>query len=346
MAKNKIILIGAIREGRKPICGETFKNQLFLKRFKEVYNRVLTVDTFQWQKHPWCLIKLIGVLLTNKTTPIVISASGASRYLIRFLHFFPICKNVCFWVVGGNMVEAIDAGRFRVEELNELNHLLVQGRSMVSDLEKCGVNNAIYVPNSKPIIFQPQFKKRCKNEPYKFVFLSRIHPDKGIGEIQKACDLLIRKGYGERFSVDFYGKIENNYKSDFARIIDGNEHLSYRGYLDLTEVDGYKKLSSYDVMLFPTYWDGEGFPGIVIDANIAGVPIIASDWSLNKDVIKDNITGVIIPVHDYNALAYAMKDFIDEKRDLDRMKKDCNSYIQQFDYRNVLSENLFNKIFK
>ena len=30
-------------------------------------------------------------------------------------------------------------------------------------------------------------------------------------------------------------------------------------------------------MLFPTYWHGEGFPGIVIDAFVAGLLVVATD---------------------------------------------------------------------
>lgn len=50
--KNKIILVGAINEGNEPTCGETMKNQLFVKRFEELFDRVITVDTSNWKKRP------------------------------------------------------------------------------------------------------------------------------------------------------------------------------------------------------------------------------------------------------------------------------------------------------
>ena len=40
---------------------------------------------------------------------------------------------------------------------------------------------------------------------------------------------------------------------------------------------------------------------IVIDAYIAGVPLIASDWNMNTEVITEK-TGVIIPPKDEEAL--------------------------------------------
>jgi glycosyltransferase involved in cell wall biosynthesis len=343
--KNKVILIGAINEGNIPTCGETMKNQLFVKRFSELFDKVITVDTLNWQRRPWVLIKMFLALLFNRNTPIVISASGASRYLIRFLYYFPICKNVCFWVVGGNLVEAIEAGRFKVKELNKLNYVLVQGKSMEAELISIGVTNALYVPNSKPIIYQPAIVDRDFDSPLRFVFLSRIHPDKGIADIVKACEYLNDEGLGDNFLVDFYGKIESNFKQDFETLVNSMPQLQYKGYLDLTKASGYETLSSYDVMLFPTYWNGEGFPGIVIDANIAGLPIIASDWNLNREVVIDGITGVIIPVHSWEALTTAMKDFIVGNKDLTMMKKQCSNYVKQFDYQVVLSRELVAKLF-
>ena len=103
---------------------------------------------------------------------------------------------------------------------------------------------------------------------------------------------------------------------------------------------GYETLSKYDVMLFPTYWDGEGFPGIAIDAYISGLPIIASDWSMNKEVVEDGKTGFIIPVHDSVSLAGKMQGFIDGDYSLNTMRSNCLERAQQYDYRNVITKDL------
>ncbi len=112
----------------------------------------------------------------------------------------------------------------------------------------------------------------------------------------------------------------------------------------MTTDKGYDLLSTYDMMLFPTYWRGEGFPGVVLDANIAGVPIIASDWNLNTEVIENNQTGIIIPTHDPEALFEAMKKVIAGEIDLYAMKNICVEHVQQYDFRNVLSEELMKRL--
>jgi glycosyltransferase involved in cell wall biosynthesis len=70
--------------------------------------------------------------------------------------------------------------------------------------------------------------------------------------------------------------------------------------------ESYEILSKYSCMLFPTYWQGEGFPGVIIDAYIAGLPVIATDWNMNKEVVVDGVTGLIVPIKDASALSKAM----------------------------------------
>lgn len=341
---SKVILIGAINEGNTPTCGETMKNQLFVRRFGELFDKVITVDTLNWQRRPWVLIKLFLTLLFNRKAKVVISASGASAYLIKFLYHIPLKKNVYFWVVGGNLTESVKAGRYHIKALASLKYILVQGQSMVTSLNALGLTNVKHVPNSKPITFEPAIEPKAEDAAYRFVFLSRVHPQKGIKEICEAATMLNNDGLSNRFSVDFYGKIEASYEGEFMSLVQSTPNLTYKGFLNLTNNDGYQTLSGYDVMLFPTYWGGEGFPGIVIDANMAGLPIIASDWNMNREVIEDGKTGFIIPVHDSKALADYMKKFINNEIALLPMRKNCVEYVMQYDYRNVISRHLFSEI--
>jgi len=342
--QNKVILIGAIREGQKPVCGETMKNQLLLQRFKEIFDNVKTIDTYKWRTHPWCIFKTLWYLLYYQSANVVISASQSSRYLLRFLYYFPIHKRVFYWVIGGTLPVSVKRGKVRVCELNNLIHVIVQSKSMVVKLLELGVNNAVYVPNSKPIVFRPDFNKNPIKNNYKFIFLSRIHPDKGIAEIINAVDIICNSGCGNMFQVDFYGPIEKQYEKQFFELITDRKNVAYHGYLDLLTPEGYSIMASYDAMLFPTYWDNEGFPGAIIDAYIAGLPIIASDWNLNREFVEEGTTGFIIPVHDAEALAQKMLSVIRNEVDLNGMRRCCYEYVQQFETRKVLSAQLFTKL--
>lgn len=343
---NKVILVGAINEGNVPTCGETMKNQLFVKRFKELFDMVITVDTLNWKKRPWILLKLVYVLLVyGRSCDVILSACPISvnRTIYITNRFFKYVK-LHYWVIGGNLHLCTASGRVSLTELQKLSGVYVEGNRMKTELEKQGLKNVQVVPNFKPISFHPSITPKIANESYRFVFLSRIHPDKGIKEIFEATKQLNEMGFQNEFTVDFYGKIEPGFKEIFYDAVSSFSNVTYKGFLNLMDNKGYEALSTYDVMLFPTYWNGEGFPGIVIDANMSGLPIIASDWSMNREVVVDGQTGFIIPTHDSNALANKMKLFISNGVDLLNMKQYCVNHIQQYDYKNVLSINLINSI--
>ena len=58
--------------------------------------------------------------------------------------------------------------------------------------------------------------------------------------------------------------------------------------------------------MFPTYFHGEGFAGCLIDAFFAGIPVIATDWLYNKDVIIDNKNGILVPIKSPRDIANAI----------------------------------------
>ena len=95
-------------------------------------------------------------------------------------------------------------------------------------------------------------------------------------------------------------------------------------------------------MLFPTFWWGEGMPGVIIDAFICGLPVLASDWNFNCDVVDCN-TGVIILPNNEKELYMGMKNILDMKYDLSAISQNCRKKARIFDIDNVLSESNLRK---
>ncbi|MFR3494185.1 MAG: glycosyltransferase [Blautia sp.] len=56
------------------------------------------------------------------------------------------------------------------------------------------------------------------------------------------------------------------------------QYIRYKGMVPFNQ--STEVLKNYDALLFPTYYEGEGFAGTIIDAFAAGLPVIASDWKV------------------------------------------------------------------
>ena len=341
----KVLLIGPIDKGNVPTNGVTMKNQLFEMRFKELFDEVKIIDTWGISKKPWVIFQMINALIFNKKAKFVLSGGHTIRHIANFLDFFKMKRDVYFWVAGGSINNAIKTGLYNEKALKRLNAIIVQGKNMAKELNEMGYPNAVYVPNSKPVVFKPMLKEHNPKQPFRFVFLSRIHPDKGCDDIIKSTLALNNEGNQNRFEVDFYGPLFDTYKESFMNQIESVPNINYKGFLNLTETEGYETLSEYDAMLFPTYWEGEGFPGIILDAYIAGLPVIASDWNLNREVIEDHKSGIIIPVHDSKALTDAMRELIDGVADVNKsMREYCLKQAEEFATRKVISKELMTKL--
>ena len=112
----------------------------------------------------------------------------------------------------------------------------------------------------------------------------------------------------------------------------------------MNDNNGYDKLASYDLMLFPTYWTGEGFAGVFIDAFIAGVPILATEWAHNRSFLEENENALFIQPHDANAIAETILKCIKSEYDLDRMAVCSQKEAAKYNVVNVITEDLLKGI--
>lgn len=343
---NKLIFVGPIHIGNTPSAGDSMKNQMFLTRFGQVYERVIPIDTAGWKRRPWVLLNILFKIANNRKAKVIISANpGSADRLISIIKRFHFSNDIFYWVIGGSFHKMISEGRFKIGNYSFLKGVFVQGQTMVESLNKSGLNNVVYVPNSKLINYQGGKEKRRDGKAH-FVFLSRVEEYKGCTDIIKSVELLNNEGYGDKFDVTFYGhpSRDSQYLINFSEKVKCLSNVEYKGVLNLLDDSNYDILSSYDCMLFPTYWEGEGFPGVVIDAYIASLPIIASDWNLNKDVIKEGQTGWIIPPHDVSALSDKMRYVINNHETVKEIAINCRKKAAQYDSRVVLSEENLKKL--
>ncbi len=301
--KKTILFIGAINENKIPLGGEEYKNQLILSKLKQEPIKLIYIDTVDWKKSPGVILRLLRSILLRHFDSVVISASSVSTYrLLQLVNFVrpSLIRKTAYIVTGGYFPYAIQKGLFKVQPYNNLKSIIVQGESLKKTLLKhlretpiITVPNFKYIPNIK-------FNLKEKSDEFRFLFVGRISEAKGVADIIKSACQIQQTNSIYNFIVDFYGPIEEQF--DFISC------CKYKGYLDFrgNPEDSYQKLSNYDCFLFPTSWKGEGFPGVIIDAYIGGLPIIATDWNMNSEIIEDGVNGYLIPPKDINALTNKM----------------------------------------
>ena len=344
----KVIFVGWVNQGKAPVDGETTKNQYIIAELKK-YCKVTVLDFYEKHRHPWVYVQALWALLTKPKATIIFSTSAKNVYaILRLFKCLHVKRDIIYWVVGGAFPKLVRDGRFRADVFNYIKYNLVQCHSMIDELKEAGITNARFVSNFKPIPYYPDMEKtlatRAESEALRFVFLSRVMPDKGCDYILEAVRRLNAKGFQPRFSVDFYGNIDATYREQFLREVGLVKNVAWHGLLDLRTNKGYDTLASYHAMLFPTFHPSEGFAGVMIDAFIAGLPVLASDWAHNTEAITDGKRGIIYPVHNIEALTNVLERCITGQVDLQTMARNARIEAPKYEAKNVLKEDYLKSI--
>lgn len=315
----KTIFIGPLGYKGKLNGGDSMKNFHITQKLKQYFQDLLIINTEGWKKNPHILLKVLFTIIRYPKAKYILSLNtlSASR-LIQILNKIAPKASIIYWVIGSSLCTKIKNLEINPKIYEAVSNIIVEGMSMKQQLNNVGLYNVSVMPNFKPIPFIKY--KNGVSKVVKFVFISRINPQKGCDLIIQAVKSLNNLGLKTDFIVDFYGPIETPYYNSFLKEIKSIDNINYKGFLDLKDTKNYNILKEYDAMLFPTFWSGEGCPGVVIDASICGLPIIASDWHLNKDYIKDGETGFLIPPKNLDSLITIMKKIVMREINLDECR--------------------------
>jgi glycosyltransferase involved in cell wall biosynthesis len=138
--------------------------------------------------------------------------------------------------------------------------------------------------------------------------VGRLVAEKGFPELFAAAARL-RERFGDRVEVVVVGP-DDPAKPDRvvpAQCADaqaaGVRFLGHRDDVDLL----YRGL---DVFVLASH--REGFPRAAMEAAASGVPVVATDIRGCRQVVEDDVTGLLVPVRDPAALAAAIGDLVED----------------------------------
>lgn len=349
MSKQRIIFIGGIGRPTE-FGGELTKNKELVSQLKALGLNVLPIDSYKCHHDKIRLIRFaikttFALLFYHKATFIFSTAFWNFRPILLMMKILPFKYDIVYWIIGGVVPDKIETGEIPEKDLVTVRLFIVEGKKMMSKMKLLGFENVRHIPNFKTIGDLP-LKKKFSDGKIHFVFLSRIIADKGCDYILESARELNNEGLSGNFAIDFWGPVDDDYKTSFSNKLETLKNVEYKGFLNLFTKGGYEQLAGYDMMLFPTYWKGEGFPGIFIDAYKCGLPVISSDWHFNDEVVKDGVTGILIPAHSQSALTDAMRSVIKGEVDIAQLSENCIKEVKKYDTPSLINQTLISKIIR
>lgn len=338
--KKKLSIIGHYGKGKTFLDGQTVKTKILTEELVLRYgeDKIGQVDTYGGKKVLLKLILKTISALRQSESVIILPAHKGLRVFVPVLNFFNrVYKRKLFYVVIGGWLPAyLKDKKCLTKKLKKFDAIFVETNSMKNALEGMGFENVEVMPNCKKLqILKEEELIYPQGEPYKLCTFSRVMKEKGIEDAVNAVKAVNEEFGRTVYTLDVYGQVDTKQIEWFEALQqEFPEYIKYGGLVPFDK--SVEVLKNYFALLFPTYYEGEGFAGTILDSFSAGVPIIASDWRYNAEIIQNGETGYIFPARNIESLEGILKEVPSQLQNILKMKYNCLVEAQKYLPSNVI----------
>ena len=241
-----------------------------------------------------CIYGSLGAKL-NSTDIILNAITGLGHLFIsenilkRIILFFlsPIYRFV-FTSKGSRVI-------FQNEDDKEsLINLGITNRNVACTIAGSGVDTKFFKPDSNAT--------KSFHQPLRLLFPARLIKEKGINELLEACKLL----WSQSISMELYiaGDLDKGNPSTLTirekKVIQNNSRIHLLGHVS----NMYELYNSIDIVILPSW--REGTSKVLLEAASLEKPIITTDTSGCRNIIKHGVSGLLVNLKDARSIERAV----------------------------------------
>lgn len=322
MPAKKIVYIGELPP---PYGGVTIKNAMLYDRiFKDANTEFIDVQICKRSplRTPEIVYRIICGMIRAQTVIIGTGAVWRRNILLRLQKILTGShglRKVMMIVMGGQYHEFVGADPRLQRLLLDVGSIWVESEQMIKAFQKMGIKQTYLFPNCRDDRGALSPIAHPNSSPLNLVFYSKICAEKGVEIIIEAYK--IWKQENLPIKLYFYGEIADSIKEVFERFVSEEENVHYNGVFDAVNKDVYAELNQYDIMLFPTRWEGEGVAGALVESKMAGITAIVSDWHINSEVVRDEQEGIVLSPCTAETLAISIMALCKDRKKVQALKE-------------------------
>lgn len=156
------------------------------------------------------------------------------------------------------------------------------------------------------------------------MYVGRLTRQKGIPTLLKAVPLILAQRPNAKFVLVGPLESEGPFAVDRAAIANLGDHVIMLG----SRTDVPSLLGMADVFAFPTEYR-EGIPRVLLEAGLAGLPIVASHMPGCSDVVENGANGYLVTPGDPSAFAAKIVELLERPRKAKAMGARSVSLVRQ-----------------
>ena len=135
------------------------------------------------------------------------------------------------------------------------------------------------------------------------IFIGRLAPQKAVGDLLSALDLLQHTEPDLRTLIVGDGPLREQLR-DQAHAFTLDDSVRFLGHRD----DVPRLIAASDLLVLPSLY--EGLPNVVLEAMRSRKPVVATAAPGTTEVVDDGATGRLVPMRDFVALARGIRELI------------------------------------
>lgn len=339
--KTNVCIIGHFGADKPFRDGQTVKTRTLEQALRSYASDKLIlhkVDTYDCRNNilKFFLQLTVGIFSCNR---IVLCVSKGGRQV-----FFPLMyllsklfgKRVYHCGIGGRLADEVRANTKWKRYVKAFRYNWVESIALADELKSLDVINAEYLPNFKilPRIAEVDLPETV-NQPMRFCTFSRVMEEKGITDAVNAVIAINENVSLPRVILDVYGPVDKAYEEQFNQLMEiAPDQIRYCGEAEPDK--SVEILQQYDILLFPTFWKGEGIPGTIIDSLCAGLPVIARRWRYCDEMLEHGITGYCYDFDRPEQLLKWIECAVSHPEEIVKMRKNCLDAAEQYRPESVI----------
>jgi glycosyltransferase involved in cell wall biosynthesis len=146
--------------------------------------------------------------------------------------------------------------------------------------------------------------------PCRILYVGALKETKGLMVLIEACGLLKERGLD--FTLQAVGEFESSaFQEAVAAKVTQYKLENMVMFLGVLTGDAkFQQYVSADIFCYPTYFESETFGIALLEAMQFSLPVVATGWRGVQSVVRDGVTGFLVPIKDSDALADKLASLI------------------------------------
>jgi glycosyltransferase involved in cell wall biosynthesis len=225
--------------------------------------------------------------------------------------------------------------------LRSANYVIVFSKDQKRD-----VHRQYGIPIDKLKVISNGVEKKFYNDQLRFLhqeirllFVGRLSFQKNLEQLFYALD-----GITIKYKLNIVG--DGEYENNLKKIV---KDLKLKKVNFLGRADNKKLLDFYreaDIFVLPS--EREGMPLVLLESMAMGLPIIATDVTGNRELVKDGENGKLVPYSDEKALRDALIYISNNKGLYDKLSRNSRKLAESYTWDNIADkfERLYEQIYE